>query len=252
MTDLLAGRHALVTGASRGIGAAVAEALTAHGAAVCLLARDQSSLEVVGTRIEAVTGRAPTTVTADMADPTSITEAVADATAQLGGLDILVNNAGTIERAPSSDLTVEQWDRAVDVNLRGAFVASQSAFAALSSSRGSIVNIASLSAKFGIRRAAAYGASKGGLLQLTRALAIEWAADGVRVNAVAPGYVQTEFTRALQEDRARASSIQARIPMGRWATPEDIAGSVVFFCSDLAGYVTGQVLYVDGGYSCDG
>jgi NAD(P)-dependent dehydrogenase (short-subunit alcohol dehydrogenase family) len=209
-------------------------------------------LEVVAARIEASMGRAPATVTADLADPTSVGEAVTDATARLGGLEILVNNAGTIVRAPSSDMSIEEWNRVVDVNLRGAFLASQSAFAALSSSRGSIVNIASLSAKFGIRRAAAYGASKGGIVQLTRALAIEWAADGVRVNAVAPGYVKTEFTRALQEDRERASSIEARIPMGRWATPEDIAGSVVFFCSDLAGYVTGQVLYVDGGYSCDG
>jgi gluconate 5-dehydrogenase len=252
MTDLLTARRALVTGASRGIGAAVAEALIAHGAEVCLLARDQSSLEVVAARIEATTGRAPATVLADMADPTSVAAAVADATAQLGGLEILVNNAGTIERAASSDLSVEQWDRVIDVNLRGAFVAAQSAFPALSSTGGSIVNISSLSGKFGIRRAAAYGASKGGLVQLTRALAIEWAADGVRVNAVAPGYVQTEFTRALHEDAARANAIEARIPMGRWATPDDIAGSVVFFSSSLAGYVTGQVLYVDGGYSCDG
>lgn len=252
MTELLAGRRALVTGASRGIGAAVAEALTVHGAEVCLAGRDRSSLDVVSARIEAATDRAPATVIADMADPASVAGAVADAIARLGGLDILVNNAGTIERAPSRDLSIEQWDRVIDVNLRAAFVASQSAFPSLSSGRGSIVNISSLSGKFGIRQAAAYGASKGGLVQLTRALALEWAADGVRVNAVAPGYVRTEFTRALQEDPGRARSIESRIPMGRWATPEDVAGSVVFFSSDLAGYVTGQVLYVDGGYSSDG
>jgi 2-deoxy-D-gluconate 3-dehydrogenase len=230
MSGLLAGRRALVTGATRGIGAAAADALAEHGARVVRLgSRD-----------------------ADMADPDAVRAAVARATEELGGLDVLVNNAGTIERGPSAELALERWDRVLDVNLRGAFVAAQAAYEALADGGGAIVNIASLSARFGVRQGAAYAASKGGLVQLTRALALEWAPAGIRVNAVAPGYVATDFTRALQDDPGRHASILARIPMGRWATPQDIAGSVVYFASDLAAYVTGQVLYADGGYSCDG
>jgi gluconate 5-dehydrogenase len=249
---LLEGRRAAVTGASRGIGAAIARALADAGADLALLSRSDAPLRELGEEIRTRTGRPAPAITADLGDPDDVRSAVRDATDALGGLDVLVNCAGTIERADSAELTLEQWDRVMDVNLRGAFVCAQAAFPALAEGGGAVVNIASLSSRFGIRRAAAYGASKGGLVQLTRALALEWASRGVRVNAVAPGYVETEFTRALSGDPERSRAIVARIPMGRWGTPDDISGSVVFLASDLAAYVTGQVLYVDGGYCCDG
>lgn len=252
MSRLLDGRLALVTGASRGIGAAVARALAEHGADSCLLGRDRVALRAVADQVEQASARSTSYVLADMADPVAIGSAVDDAIDRLGGMDILVNNAGTIERADAAELTLEQWTHVVDVNLRGTFLTCQHAFPALSAHGGSIINVSSLSGRFGIRRAAAYGASKGGVVQLTRALALEWARHGIRVNAVAPGYVKTDFTWALHDDPQRAESIVARIPMGRWASPEDVAGSVVFFASELAAYVTGQVLYADGGYSCDG
>jgi NAD(P)-dependent dehydrogenase (short-subunit alcohol dehydrogenase family) len=251
-TGLLEGRRAVVTGASRGIGAAISRDLAAAGAAVALIGRSEASLNSVGMELEVATGRRAHVVVGDLQDPSSARGAVNRSVELMGGLDILVNGAGVIERADAAVLTTTQWDRVMAVNLRGAFVAAQAAFGSLAEAGGVIVNITSLSALFGIRRAAAYGASKGGLLQLTRALALEWAASGIRVNAVAPGYVETALTEPLSRDRERYEAVRARIPLGRWGRPEDVGGTVVYLASDLAAYVTGQVIHVDGGYSCDG
>lgn len=250
---LLSGARVMVTGATRGIGAAIAAECAGAGADVAVAGRSTARLAEVALTIAAGTGRSVVPLELDVGDPDAVAGAVSSAHERLGGLDILVNNAGTTARADATELDVVEWDRVLAVNLRAAFVAAREAARfMIPAGHGSIVNIASLSSKFGIRRAAAYGASKGGLAQLTRALALEWGAHGLRVNAVAPGYVETALTRGLVEDRERYEAVRSRIPLGRWGTPADIGSAVVLLCSPLARYVTGQVLYVDGGYTADG
>lgn len=246
-------KTALVTGASRGIGAATARALAAAGADVAVAGRSADDLGLLAGEIADATGRRAVALSFDAADAEATEALVAMAATELGGLDVLVNAAGMLTAGRSVELSLDDWDQVLAVNLRATFAASRAAAPLMfDAGGGSIVNIASLSSFFGIRRAAAYGASKGGVAQLTKALALEWGQQGVRVNAVAPGYVETEMTRGLIEDEERYEAIRKRIPLGRWAQPEDIAGAVVMLCSPGAGYVTGQVIYVDGGYTVDG
>jgi NAD(P)-dependent dehydrogenase (short-subunit alcohol dehydrogenase family) len=158
-----------------------------------------------------------------------------------------------IDRTPSADFASQAWRRVFATNLDAAFTAARAVAPLMrATGGGAIVNVTSLSAHFGVRRAASYGASKSGLLGLTRALALEWAVDGIRVNAVTPGYIDTDFTAALAGDPERSRRILERIPLGRWGKPADVAGTVVYLASPLAAYVTGQVVVVDGGYSVDG
>ncbi len=173
-------------------------------------------------------------------------EAAAGVFAGLERLDILVNAAGIIRRAAEYDLGVFQL--VLDVNLMGTMRLCTAARPLLGRQGGAIVNIASMLSFFGAGLAPAYSASKGAVAQLTKSLAIGWAADGIRVNAVAPGWIATDLTRVLQEDEARSAAILSRTPLGRWGTPADVAGAVVFLCSDAAAFITGAVLPVDGGY----
>jgi gluconate 5-dehydrogenase len=240
----LAGRRAVVTGASRGIGAALAEALVEAGAAVALLGHDAAALNAVRERL---TPRG--TVVTQLADVALASEsqaAIARAAGQLGGLDILINNAGVEQISASLAVSETLWDRILDTNLKGAFFCAQAAARLMSG--GSIINICSLTSEVGVPGATAYTASKSGMVGMTRALAAEWAPRGIRVNGIGPGYVRTALTEAFHQDPAWEQAVLAKIPQGRFGRMEDLGGAAVFLCSDAAAYITGQVLYVDGGY----
>ncbi|MFM8349534.1 MAG: SDR family NAD(P)-dependent oxidoreductase [Actinomycetales bacterium] len=243
----LSGRVALVTGAGSGIGRAIALGLAQAGAAVAVTYRTDATttigeLQGIGCRTAAYH--------CDMAslDDSAGQLLVEQVLSDFGRLDILVNNAGQITVAPAAELSAEQWNREIQVNLTATFVLSQAALSALSVQGGSIINIGSLLSLQGSSMVAAYTAAKSGLAGLTRALALEWAPLGIRVNALAPGYVRTAMAGRLLEDAELRAPIDARIPLGRWADPEDIAGPVTFLASDAARYVTGVVLPVDGGW----
>jgi 2-deoxy-D-gluconate 3-dehydrogenase len=242
----LTGQAAIVTGGSRGIGSAAAIRLARLGADVALVQDEDAEAVVAG--IEDAGSRG-IQVISDLAAADGAA-AVDEAAAFLGRLDIVVCAAGTIVRSPAIDLPLAEWRRVLEVNLTATFVVSQAAarrFVAHGTS-GRIVHVASLLSFQGGVLAAAYAASKGGVAQLTKALAVEWAPLGIRVNAVAPGWVATELTAPIRADAARNQAIVDRIPAGRWADPEEIAGAVAFLVSDDAAYVHGHVLVVDGGW----
>ena len=241
----LTGRRAVVTGANTGIGQAIAVALAQAGADIVAVGRSDPA--ETRERVRAA-GRRFTPVAADLSTLEPVERVVREAEAD-GPVDILVNNAGIIRRADSIDFTEADWDAVVDTNLKGVFFLTQ-AFARpmLERGRGKVVNVASLLSFQGGVRVPAYTASKSGLAGVTRILANEWAGRGVNVNAVAPGYVETNNTEALRADAARSRAILERIPAGRWAAPEDIAGAVVFLAGPAADYVHGVVLPVDGGW----
>jgi 2-dehydro-3-deoxy-D-gluconate 5-dehydrogenase len=246
-TFRLDGRCALVTGAGQGLGQAMAVALAEAGA-------DVAGVDVVGVdetraRVEGA-GRRFTSIAQDLRGPAALRRVVEQAASAMGRLDILVNNAGIIRRADSIDFTEADWDDVIDLNLKSVFFLAQAAarqFLAQGGG-GKIVNVASMLSFQGGIRVPSYTASKSGVLGLTRLLANEWAAKGINVNAIAPGYMATANTAPLRADAARSAEILARIPANRWGQPEDLAGAVVFLCSSASDYVHGSVIAVDGGW----
>lgn len=245
----LSGRKALVTGANRGIGRQIAEALALAGADVAITARQIATLHDTA---EAITrhGRKAVTLALDVTNVQSCRQQVDAAAALLDGLDILVNNAGTEEVRPSLEVDEELWDRILDTNLKGAFFCAQAAARQMASrhAKGAILNLCSLTSEVGIPGAVPYGSSKSGLLGMTRALATEWAAIGIRVNAIAPGYFRTSMTEVFYRNDAWRSAMLGKIPLGRFGDLDDLAGSAIFLVSDAAAYITGQCLGIDGGY----
>ena len=237
----LDGLSALVTGGTGGIGGAIARALRDAGAQVLATGLGEAEIAAAGGSA-AFAGIAIRSL--DVADA----DAVGGLVAGLDRLDILVNGAGMIVRA-GGEFEVETFQRVVEVNLTGTMRLATSCRPLLARRGGAIVNIASMLSFFGSGAAPAYSASKGGIAQLTKSLAIAWAADGIRVNAIAPGWIETALTGPLRDDPARSAAIVARTPLGRWGKPEDIGGAAVFLCSEAAAFVTGAVLPVDGGYA---
>jgi 2-deoxy-D-gluconate 3-dehydrogenase len=243
----LAGKNALVTGSSRGIGAAIAVAFAQAGANVVLHASQAVPSSVIQDVAE--TGVRHAAVTADLSDPDQAPELIDQAIAALGSIDILVNNAGTTRRAPAVDHSLADWSHVLSTNLTSVFRLCQcAARPMLERGSGKIVNIASLLSFQGGITVPAYAAAKGGVAQLTKALANEWAARGVQVNAIAPGYMATELTQVLQDDSTRNRQILERIPAGRWGSPQDLAGAAVFLASPASDYINGHILVVDGGW----
>ncbi|MBK8082958.1 MAG: SDR family oxidoreductase [Devosia sp.] len=243
----LTGQLALVTGASRGIGAALARGLAEAGADVVLAARSHEALEEVAAQVRAL-GRVATVLVLDVSDSISIDALFSQLAARGLAPTILVNNAGTEQVSPSLAVTESLWDRIVDTNLKGAFFVAQGFARLLAGRPGSIVNLCSLSSEVGIPTAAAYTSSKSGLAGMTRALAAEWAHLGIRVNGLGPGYFETEMTAGFYADSGWRSAMLARLPMRRFGELDDLVGATVFLAAPASAYVTGQVLYVDGGY----
>jgi len=244
----LTGKTAVVTGVKRGIGRAMAEALADAGADIIGV----SATLKAGSEVEAeilAKGRQFHTYQCDFRDRNAVLR-FCDRLVEDGyNPDILVNNAGTIKRAPASDHSDALWDEVIDVNLSSQFVlAREIGKGMLARGSGKIIFTASLLTFQGGITVPGYAASKGGIGQLTKALANEWAPGGLNVNAIAPGYIATDNTQALQEDRDRSQAILARIPQARWGKPEDIAGPIVFLASRASNYVNGEILVVDGGW----
>ena len=243
----LKGKNALITGSSRGIGAGIALALAEAGANIAL--HGSRSVPDESRDAVAATGVRHIELTGDVADPAVTTHLVQETIAQLGSLDILVNNAGIIRRAPAAEHAEEDWAAVIGVNLNSVFRLSQLAGRhMLERGSGKIINIASLLSFQGGITVPGYAAAKGGVAQLTKALANEWAAKGVNVNAIAPGYFATDNTDALQKNEERSRQILERIPAGRWGEPSDLGGAAVFLASEASNYVSGHVLVVDGGW----
>lgn len=242
----LQGKVAMITGANTGIGQAIAVSLASAGADIVAVAR--SSLNETQALI-AQQGRRCICLPADLSDTGVINKLVSDARAQAGSVDILVNNAGIIKRNDAVNYTEADWDAVMDVNIKSVFFLSQAVGRhMLAVGQGKIINIASMLSFQGGLRVAAYTASKSGVAGITRLLANEWAAKGVNVNAIAPGYIVTNNTTALREDETRNREILARIPAGRWGAASDIGGAAVFLASPAANYMHGAVIPVDGGW----
>jgi 2-deoxy-D-gluconate 3-dehydrogenase len=239
----MSGKAGLITGAAGGIGRAIADSLLESGARVLLVDRDERGLK------EAAEDLGAEAYVVDLATDGAAESAIERA-AEQGRIDFLVNAAGVQARGPTLELADDDWELLHAVNLRAVFRMSQAAARRMARdpNGGAILNVASISSTVGVPGIVPYGAMKGGVAQLTRGLAVELAPYGVRVNAVAPGYVRTSMTEALWKDENRKAETIARIPLGRFASPEEISPAALFLLSPAAGYITGEVLHVDGGY----
>lgn len=245
----LKGGKALITGGSRGIGRCIAEYMARAGAEVAVVARGPEALGAAAEHLRK-TGQPVHTFSADLADPEKADQLFDDVLSVMGGIDFLINNAGTTFRAPAAKYPTVEWERVMNVNVTSLFrLSSRFGACCLKEKKpGKIVNIASLLSEAARPTIPAYTASKGAVRQLTMALAVEWAEHNIQVNAVGPGYIETDMTEPLITDPEFDQWVRSRTPLGRWGRPEDIAAAVLFLASPASDFITGQTLYVDGGW----
>lgn len=242
-------RVALITGGGTGIGAATARLFAEEGAAVCVTGRREAPLDEVVAAVQAA-GRRALAVTGDVATTEDCQHMADETIAAFGRIDVLVNNAGTATLMDAHETADELWDQTIATNLSGAFRLIRAVLPGMMAREtGSIVNVSSILGQSGMKRSAAYGASKAGLDQLTRILAVEYADRGIRVNAVAPAWVDTPMTESVQAHAGMYERLKKRHPMGRFGTPEEVAAAILYLASDQASFTTGSVLMVDGGWS---
>jgi NAD(P)-dependent dehydrogenase (short-subunit alcohol dehydrogenase family) len=242
-------KKVIVTGGGKGIGKDIAIAFAKLGATVVITGRNEIALSATTQELKQLSSTC-SFVTADMQNVSEIYKMVDNAVNLLGGLDILVNNAGINIPKPALEVTEEDWDSIIDTNLKGSFFCSQRVGKyMIQQNKGKIINIVSQMAFVGYIKRAAYCSSKGGAVQLTKALAVEWAPYNIRVNAVAPTFIETEFTSNMFKDEGFHQDVLNRIPLGKLAQPSDVTGAVLFLASDMANFVTGETIKVDGGWT---
>ena len=245
----LKGKSGIVTGAGSGIGKGIATGLVQAGAELVIAGRNLEKLEAAAEEMRQFGGPV-IPAQADISKMEDIKGLVDRAVKEFEKIDFLFNNAGIIRRNPSEDFLEKDWDDVIDINLKGPFFLAQAVARVMISQerKGKIINTSSLIAVQGGKRVPAYAASKGGLAQVTKSMANDWAKYDILVNAIGPGWVSTELTEPLRQDKERFTEITGRIPLGRWADPEDLAGAAVFLASDASNYITGQTIFVDGGW----
>jgi NAD(P)-dependent dehydrogenase (short-subunit alcohol dehydrogenase family) len=246
----MAGKVAIVTGSSRGIGRAIAEALAAAGASVTVSARNAELAETVAVGIAAA-GGASLSVSADVTRAADVERLVKATVQKFGRLDVLVNNAGISPfYKKAEELSESEWDQVIEVNLKGTFLCSTAAGRVMIPQKsGRIVNISSVAGRVALPNLLAYCAAKGGVEQITRVLAAEWAPHNIRVNSIAPGYIETDLTSGLRRNPKLQEAVIRQTPLGRLGNVDEITGAVIYLASDAASYVTGQTLYIDGGWT---
>jgi 2-deoxy-D-gluconate 3-dehydrogenase len=246
----LTGRVAIVTGGNGGIGLGMARGLAKAGACVVVAARNTEKSKVAVSELRSI-GSDALALPVDVLDERSVEALVGRTMSERGRLDILVNNAGTNIRKSPQDLALDEWRHIIDTNLTSAFLCSRAAYPQMKrQGRGKIINIGSMMSIFGLSFTSAYGASKGGMVQLTKSLAVAWAGDNIQVNAVLPGWIDTELTRKGRENIPGLNErVLARSPAGRWGHIDELAGVAVFLASDASNFITGAAIPVDGGYS---
>lgn len=246
----LSGKTALVTGGNGGIGLGIARGLAGAGANIVVAARNQAKTGEAVSEIASL-GVGALGVPMDVLDENSVAEGVSAAVAEFGGVDILVNNAGIGIRKPPHEYTLDEWQQVVGINLDGTFLCSREVYPHMKKAGGGkIINIGSMTSVFGSDWVAAYSASKGGVVQLTKSLAVAWASDNIQVNSILPGWIHTDLTAPIRNQFTdRYEYIRSRIPHGRWGEPDEMGGAAVFLASAASDYVTGVSLPVDGGYT---
>lgn len=245
----LKGKVSIVTGGGRGIGLGIARALAGAGSDLLMVARTASQLQEAAEGIRNDFGRQVETMSADLTDVRLFPEIIDRTLSRFGRLDVFVNNAGSNIRKPFLEVTEEDFRQVMEIQLKAAyFMAQAAARAMVPAGRGKIINLASLTSKIAVPNISIYGAAKGGVFSLTKSMALELAPHNINVNAVAPGYVRTAMTEAAFTDKARCDWMLSRIPLARFGTPQDIGNTVLFLASPASDYLTGEVIYVDGGW----